>query len=127
MWGVPAQHCALQSRRYAAPQLREHPGMQQPRAFTRKASASSYRACGKLGTPEGSGAANRRVPWGAGTQVQRFRSALIQAGRVCTVRGSRGDDEMAACGQLGDVGALGARAPVLRAPPRFQEALLASA
>ncbi len=46
---------------------------------------------------------------------------------MCTVRGSRGDDEMAACGQLGDVGALGARAPVLRAPPRFQEALLASA
>jgi 23S rRNA (adenine2503-C2)-methyltransferase len=46
---------------------------------------------------------------------------------VCTVRDSRGDDEMAACGQLGDVGALGARAPVLRAPPRFQEALLASA
>ena len=59
-------------------------------------------------------------------QVQRFRSTLIQAGRVCTVRDSRGDDEMAACGQLGDVGALGARAPVLRVPARFQEALLAA-
>jgi 23S rRNA (adenine2503-C2)-methyltransferase len=62
---------------------------------------------------------------GAGSQVLRFRSTLIQAGRVCTVRDSRGDDEMAACGQLGDVGALGARAPVLHAPLRFQKALLA--
>ena len=46
---------------------------------------------------------------------------------MCTVRDSRGDDEMAACGQLGDVGGLGARAPVLRVPERFQGALLAAA
>ena len=60
-------------------------------------------------------------------QIQAFRSVLIQAGYVCTVRDSRGDDEMAACGQLGDVGGLGARAPVLRVPERFQGALLAAA
>lgn len=35
--------------------------------------------------------------------VSAFRSVLIQAGRVCTVRDSRGDEEMAACGQLGVV------------------------
>eukprot|EP00891_Asterochloris_glomerata_P001224 jgi/Astpho2/1224/gw1.00023.18.1_t len=34
-------------------------------------------------------------------QVMAFRSVLIQAGRICTVRDSRGDDESAACGQLG--------------------------
>lgn len=60
-------------------------------------------------------------------QIQAFRSILIQAGYVCTVRDSRGDDEMAACGQLGDVSGLGARAPVLRVPERFQGALLAAA
>lgn len=34
--------------------------------------------------------------------VQVFRSVLIQGGHVATVRASRGDDQMAACGQLGD-------------------------
>ena len=34
--------------------------------------------------------------------IQDFRSRLIAAGLVCTTRASRGDDEMAACGQLGD-------------------------
>jgi 23S rRNA (adenine2503-C2)-methyltransferase len=36
-------------------------------------------------------------------QVLAFRSVLIRAGRVCTIRDSRGDDQLAACGQLGDV------------------------
>jgi 23S rRNA (adenine2503-C2)-methyltransferase len=47
--------------------------------------------------------------------VQAFRSIVIQAGRVCTVRDSRGDEEMAACGQLGapDV-------TLPRAPPKLQ-------
>jgi len=49
------------------------------------------------------------------------RSILIQAGRVCTVRESRGDDEMAACGQLGvDQERL---APTLRVPQQFEAAL----
>ncbi len=37
-----------------------------------------------------------------------FRRALLDGGRVCTVRASRGgDDAMAACGQLGDPAAAG--------------------
>jgi 23S rRNA (adenine2503-C2)-methyltransferase len=35
-------------------------------------------------------------------QVLAFRSVLIQGGRVCTIRSSRGSSEMAACGQLGN-------------------------
>jgi 23S rRNA (adenine2503-C2)-methyltransferase len=43
-------------------------------------------------------------------QVLAFRSVLIRAGRVCTIRDSRGGDAAAACGQLGDVeGAAAAR------------------
>jgi 23S rRNA (adenine2503-C2)-methyltransferase len=38
-----------------------------------------------------------------------FRDVLVAAGMVATVRCSRGDDEMAACGQLGDAGARAAR------------------
>ena len=54
--------------------------------------------------------------------VLAFRSRLIAGGRVCTVRESRGDDEMAACGQLGDVGAGSVKlAPVLEPPPRLRE------
>ena len=34
-------------------------------------------------------------------QVRDFRETLVAAGFVCTVRDSRGDDTMAACGQLG--------------------------
>jgi len=30
-------------------------------------------------------------------------SLCLQARRVCTIRDSRGDDEMAACGQLGSL------------------------
>lgn len=48
---------------------------------------------------------------------------MIQAGRVCTVRESRGDDEMAACGQLGvDRERL---APTLRVPQQFEAVLSA--
>jgi 23S rRNA (adenine2503-C2)-methyltransferase len=49
---------------------------------------------------------------------------LLQGGRVCTIRTSRGDDEMAACGQLGDAGLAFKPPPVLEAPPRFRELLL---
>lgn len=55
-------------------------------------------------------------------QVMSFRSILIQGGRVCTVRDSRGDDEMAACGQLGDPGKRGDSKPlppILSPPPEF--------
>ena len=38
-----------------------------------------------------------------------FRSVLIRNGFVCTVRMSRGDDQMAACGQLGNPEARKAR------------------
>lgn len=34
--------------------------------------------------------------------VEDFRNIMIHGGRVVTVRASRGDDSMAACGQLGD-------------------------
>ncbi|GAX81183.1 hypothetical protein CEUSTIGMA_g8616.t1 [Chlamydomonas eustigma] len=51
--------------------------------------------------------------------VSRFRSILIQGGRVCTVRDSRGDDEMAACGQLGDIGLAFKPAPMLPTPEKF--------
>lgn len=36
-------------------------------------------------------------------QVEAFRDIIMQARRVCTIRDSRGDDEMAACGQLGSL------------------------
>ena len=36
-----------------------------------------------------------------GERVDAFRDVLIRGGRVVTVRASRGDDEAAACGQLG--------------------------
>jgi 23S rRNA (adenine2503-C2)-methyltransferase len=45
-------------------------------------------------------------------QLLAFRSVLIRAGRVCTIRDSRGDDQLAACGQLGDV------SQAVRRPPR---------
>ncbi|GFR46078.1 hypothetical protein Agub_g7545 [Astrephomene gubernaculifera] len=60
----------------------------------------------------------------AGTPFQRsspaavfaFRGVFLAAGRPCTVRASKGDDQMAACGQLGDVG-LAPKGPV---PLRLQ-------
>lgn len=35
--------------------------------------------------------------------VAQFRSVLVRGGKICTVRASKGDDEMAACGQLGNI------------------------
>ena len=57
-------------------------------------------------------------------QVLAFRSVLVAGGRVCTIRDSRGDDEMAACGQLGNP-ELSTRAGVTLTPPeRFKAALV---
>ncbi|MEW5297772.1 MAG: hypothetical protein WDW36_000956 [Sanguina aurantia] len=57
-------------------------------------------------------------------ELLAFRSTLIKSGRVCTIRDSRGDDEMAACGQLGDVGVTVTRfAPLLQPPARFLSVL----
>jgi 23S rRNA (adenine2503-C2)-methyltransferase len=56
-------------------------------------------------------------------QVARFRSILIKGGKVCTLRMSKGDDEMAACGQLGDPGASPRPAPLLQPPERLKAAL----
>ncbi|KAK1268626.1 hypothetical protein QJS04_geneDACA005001 [Acorus gramineus] len=47
-----------------------------------------------------------------------FRNILAEAGCVVFLRLSRGDDRMAACGQLGELG--DTLAPVLRVPARFQ-------
>jgi hypothetical protein len=63
------------------------------------------------------------------TALLLSRSILVRGGRVCTIRNSRGDDEMAACGQLGDVGggaALAGRPALprmLEPPPRFRAIL----
>lgn len=47
-----------------------------------------------------------------------LRSQLVvQAGRVCTVRDSRGDEEMAACGQLGAPELQSVKAPPTLPPP----------
>lgn len=56
-----------------------------------------------------------------------FRSTLIRGGRICTIRDSRGDDEMAACGQLGS-GVVAGRvaAPPLLEPPEHMRSVLAS-
>jgi 23S rRNA (adenine2503-C2)-methyltransferase len=59
-------------------------------------------------------------------QVLAFRSVLIQGGRVCTIRDSRGDDEMAACGQLGDVGLAFKPSPLLDPPAAFRNMMAAS-
>ena len=61
------------------------------------------------------------------TQVAAFQAALKAGGAVATLRDSRGDDEMAACGQLGNVEGLDRLAPLLRVPERFREALAAAA
>jgi 23S rRNA (adenine2503-C2)-methyltransferase len=51
--------------------------------------------------------------------VLAFRSILVRGGRVCTIRNSRGDDENAACGQLGDVAQAPRPVPLSPPPPRF--------
>ncbi|KAL3631029.1 hypothetical protein CASFOL_024013 [Castilleja foliolosa] len=53
-----------------------------------------------------------------------FRNILAEAGCVVLLRSSRGDDKMAACGQLGEPGEI--QAPLLKVPPKFQMALEAS-
>lgn len=53
-----------------------------------------------------------------------FRNKLAEAGCVVFLRPSRGDDQMAACGQLGKPGEI--QAPLLKVPPKFQVALEAS-
>lgn len=50
-----------------------------------------------------------------------FRNMLAEAGCVVLLRPSRGDDQMAACGQLGKPGTL--QAPMLRVPQQFQMAV----
>lgn len=59
-------------------------------------------------------------------QVLAFQAVLKAAGVVCTVRDSRGDDEMAACGQLGNIDELNRPAPTLKPPLRFKDALVAA-
>lgn len=54
-----------------------------------------------------------------------FRNVLAEAGCVVFMRPSRGDDQMAACGQLGKPGET--QAPLLRIPAQFRMAVKASA
>lgn len=44
-----------------------------------------------------------------------FRAAVSKAGIVCTIRESKGNEEMAACGQLGDLAS--SPRPVVQVPP----------
>jgi len=54
-------------------------------------------------------------------KIIEFRNVLIQGGLTVFVRLSRGDDQMAACGQLGEPGDY--QLPLLRVPEKFQVAL----
>lgn len=54
-------------------------------------------------------------------KIIEFRNILAEGGCTVFLRLSRGDDEMAACGQLGKPGAR--QAPLLRVPPQFEMAL----
>ncbi|KAJ0094919.1 hypothetical protein Patl1_16159 [Pistacia atlantica] len=54
-------------------------------------------------------------------KIIEFRNVLAEAGCVVFLRLSRGDDQMAACGQLGKPGAI--QAPLLRVPEQFQTAI----
>jgi hypothetical protein len=56
-------------------------------------------------------------------QVKRFRQILMEGGKVCTLRMSKGDDEMAACGQLGNPELAPRPAPLLRPPQQLRESL----
>jgi len=50
-----------------------------------------------------------------------FRNTIARAGLTVFLRLSRGDDQMAACGQLGKPGTI--QAPLLRVPQQFQMAI----
>ncbi|KAL9246499.1 hypothetical protein vseg_020026 [Gypsophila vaccaria] len=50
-----------------------------------------------------------------------FRNVLAAGGCVVFLRPSRGDDQMAACGQLGKLGDL--QVPLFRVPPQFEKVL----
>ena len=67
--------------------------------------------------------AHEMARWLLLVQIAAFGDILRSAGAVCTVRESRGDDGMAACGQLGNVEAASNVAPLLKPPLRFAEAL----
>lgn len=54
-------------------------------------------------------------------KIIEFRNVLAEAGCVVFLRLSRGDDQMAACGQLGEPGEF--QPPLLRPPPRFRIAV----
>lgn len=54
----------------------------------------------------------------------KFRNVLAEGGCTVLMRFSRGNDQMAACGQLGMLGAI--QAPVMRVPEQFRTALKAS-
>jgi 23S rRNA (adenine2503-C2)-methyltransferase len=69
------------------------------------------------------GSAFRRSPE---DRVRSFAAILTAAGRYTTVRKSKGDDEMAACGQLGDRSQAPREAPLLL-PPEVLRAALAGA
>ncbi|OWM89636.1 uncharacterized protein LOC116199856 [Punica granatum] len=58
-------------------------------------------------------------------KIIEFRNILAEGGCTVFLRLSRGDDQMAACGQLGKPGPL--QAPLLRVPQEFQMALNAPA
>ncbi|XP_023643490.1 uncharacterized protein LOC17894108 [Capsella rubella] len=53
----------------------------------------------------------------------KFRNILAEGGCTVLMRFSRGNDQMAACGQLGMLGAI--QAPVMRVPEQFRTALRA--
>lgn len=57
-------------------------------------------------------------------KIVEFRNILAEGGCIVFLRLSRGDDQMAACGQLGKPGAR--EAPLLRVPPQFEMALNAA-
>ncbi|KAL9258133.1 Dual-specificity RNA methyltransferase RlmN-like protein [Drosera capensis] len=54
-------------------------------------------------------------------QMIEFRNTLVDAGCMVFLRFSRGDDQMAACGQLGMPGDV--QAPLLRVPDQFRSAV----
>lgn len=64
--------------------------------------------------------AGTRFTASAMADVEAFRDTVRAAGKLCTIRDSRGDDEMAACGQLGAPEQSPRPAPMLKPPPRFR-------